>query len=342
MFKNLSTSTKLLILCGAFTFSVGIPVYALVAEKWIAIAFARKELAGSHYLATIRDIYEEIVAVRLSATPGNRRAASREAILKDLDHAEAKADGQLQTGELARALGEALRNLWPDDALISRRDDRVLGALAHAQTLAARIGDDSNLALDPDLDSYYVQTMVVHKLPTFIGRLVELQEVFETTVASGSVVREARLPVLMSLVRASATELQDSLNAAYRGNQDGRLKVAVGAELTTLNSTMNSYFGALYASMSGIDSRDAVAYDRFHASTLHAAIAAWKGAQVQLDRLLQQRIDNLFGKMWLWLALIGAFAALSFIVAALTHRHIVRPLKRLETVASTSARCQRL
>src|SRR5262245_23207608 len=147
MFKNLSTSTKLLILCGAFTFSVGIPVYALVAEKWIAIAFARKELVGSRYLATVRDIYEEIVAVRPSSTPGDR-ADSRDAILKALDHAETTAGGQLQTGELATALGETLRNRWLHDPQSSRRGARVLDALTQAQRLAARIGDDSNLALD--------------------------------------------------------------------------------------------------------------------------------------------------------------------------------------------------
>jgi hypothetical protein len=36
--------------------------------------------------------------------------------------------------------------------------------------LAARIGDDSNLTLDPDLDTYYVQDIAVGKLPTLGAR----------------------------------------------------------------------------------------------------------------------------------------------------------------------------
>ena len=40
------------------------------------------------------------------------------------------------------------------------------------------------------------------------------------------------------------------------------------------------------------------------------------------------------GKMWLDLGLIGVFAGLSFCLAALTHRHIVRPLRKLEAIAS--------
>ena len=39
--------------------------------------------------------------------------------------------------------------------------------------------------------------------------------------------------------------------------------------------------------------------------------------------------------MWWSLALIGLLAACSIVVAVMTHRHIVRPLDRLETVAST-------
>ena len=64
------------------------------------------------------------------------------------------------------------------------------------------------------------------------------------------------------------------------------------------------------------------------------ALQAWRVAKAELDRLLQRRIDGLIGKMRLDLALIGAFAALSLVIAVLTHRHIVRPLERLEAVAS--------
>ena len=61
MFKNLRTSTKLLLLCGMFVISIATTTVALVAEKQIAIAFAHKELVGSRYLAIVRDIYPAIL-----------------------------------------------------------------------------------------------------------------------------------------------------------------------------------------------------------------------------------------------------------------------------------------
>ena len=48
-------------------------------------------------------------------------------------------------------------------------------ALARTRDLAARVGDKSNLALDPDLDSYYLQNIVVKRMPTMLSQMGELQ-----------------------------------------------------------------------------------------------------------------------------------------------------------------------
>ena len=332
-FKNLRTSTKLIVLCFTFMVSVGVPVYALVMEKRIAIDFARKELAGSRYLATVRDVYAAIVSLRWADEPRERPAI--DAILKALADAQLAAGAGLQTAELAQALAAALRELWAGKA--EDMDALMLNALAKAQALAQRIGDDSNLALDPDLDSYYVQNIVVRKVPAFLGRLFQLQEFFDTSIRAGlpPIVRQSQLPVLASLLQSTAREVQDDAEAAYRGDSDGRLKQAVAGEIAAMLSSMNSYLGALSASATGVDTRDSVAYSRYHLSTMQSALEVWAVAQAELDRLLQQRIDGQLGRMRLGLALIAAFAGFSILIAVLTHRHIVRPLERLEAVAST-------
>src|SRR6516165_8989273 len=60
MLKNLSTSTKLIILCGMFILSIAVTTHSLVAERRIAIDFARKELLGDRYLAILRNVYAVI------------------------------------------------------------------------------------------------------------------------------------------------------------------------------------------------------------------------------------------------------------------------------------------
>jgi len=61
MFKNLRTSTKLFVLCTMFILAIGVTTYELVAEKQIAIDFARRELAGTRYLTTLRPVYAAIL-----------------------------------------------------------------------------------------------------------------------------------------------------------------------------------------------------------------------------------------------------------------------------------------
>ena len=108
MFKNLSTSTKLYALCTAFIVTVGVPVYVLVAEKLVAIDFARKELVGSRYLAAVREAYAATTALPSGKAPIARPPASGNAVLEALARAEAEAGTGLETRELARALSDAL------------------------------------------------------------------------------------------------------------------------------------------------------------------------------------------------------------------------------------------
>jgi signal transduction histidine kinase len=333
MFKNFRTSTKLLVLCATFMISISLPIYGLVKEKNIAIDFARKELSGSQYLATVREIYAAILAVNGEFPPGP--GASNRAVLATLADAELQVRGQLQTGELSQALARSLRQLGPGGASDAQIDALVVEALDRAQTLAWRIGDDSNLALDPDLDSYYVQNIVVHLLPALVSRLAELQEYFARNLRAGrqSVVRDIGAP--MSLLRSTGNDVKSNLDAAYRGNPDGRLKRAVDGRFAAMMSSVDSYLGALGVSAEGVDARDEVSYGQFHRRTMQDVIAAWTVAQAELDRLLQQRIRSLLNRMWVDLALVAAFAGLSIFVAMLTHRHIVGPLARLEAVALT-------
>src|SRR4051812_33772503 len=112
MFKNLSTSTKLLVLCGMFIIPIAATTYSLVAEKRIAINFARKELAGSRYLATVREIYATILAGRAPDSELAPLSARSRELLQALTIAEARAAGQFQTADFAQHLESTLRQLW--------------------------------------------------------------------------------------------------------------------------------------------------------------------------------------------------------------------------------------
>jgi hypothetical protein len=96
VFKNLRTSTKLYLLCGAFVGSIVLATFGLIQEKQIAIEFVRKELMGARYLETVRGVY----AAMLAADDGAPKKQSVDAALNALAAAEADTGGALHTALL--------------------------------------------------------------------------------------------------------------------------------------------------------------------------------------------------------------------------------------------------
>lgn len=331
VFKNLPTGVKLLVLCGTFIASVGVPIYGLVTEKHIAINFARKELVGSRHLVAVRDVYAAVLTPE-QGSAGEGHDDAQHDLLEMLTAMQQRAGDPLQLAAVAGALASALRRLWLNEAEYEQVDHLIADALSRTQNFAVRIGDTSNLALDPDLDTYYVQGILVRKLPTLLGRLTDLQHAFQVR---GSGRRDDNsVPILIGLVRSVADEIGADLHAAYRGNVDGSLKRAIDADFAIMLSSVDSYVGAVQTAMHGFDVRDTAAHANFHLPSVQATLNSWTVGQTELDRLLRQRIERLLAKMRLDLSLIAAFVGLSIFIAFLTHRHIVRPLQRLETVAS--------
>src|SRR4030067_1580785 len=91
MFRNLSTSTKLSILCSTFIVAIAVAIYGLVAAKQIAIEFARKELVGVRYFESLRGVYTSILTEPLGINAAGQTPSPEEA-LKSLDAAEKEAD----------------------------------------------------------------------------------------------------------------------------------------------------------------------------------------------------------------------------------------------------------
>jgi methyl-accepting chemotaxis protein len=185
VFRNLRTSTKLILLCGVFLVSIFVATYGLVAEKLIAIEFVRKELVGAEYLEAVRGVYAWILADGPTSPSTSQTGPSADQVLKRLADAQADTAGTLHTAELAQSVAEAVRKLSSGPAN-GEKLTLIVDALTKARNLASRIGDDSNLALDPDLDSYYVQDIVVTKMPTLLGQIGELQSLLQMPSPTGS------------------------------------------------------------------------------------------------------------------------------------------------------------
>src|SRR5262249_18000348 len=200
------------------------------------------------------------------------------------------------------------------------------------RNLASRIGDNSNLALDPDLDSYYVQDIVIAKLPTLLGQIGELQSLLQTPLPAGSssgapIVRPL---ILDGMIRSTLEAIERDARASYRGSVDNRLRRTLDPYIGSMVSAVEAYLEAVGSNLGASDS---ASLDQSYARVVDDALGAWETSQGELDRLLNTRLSNLLGKLHGSLLLNGLLASLSIALAVITYRHIVRPLRKLERLA---------
>jgi signal transduction histidine kinase len=335
MFKDLRASTKFLILCLVSLALASVATYALLAEKQIAISFARSEIVGSKYLALLRPIYASVLKTQSTRSPDDRQSAAAARSIDSLLRANADSGGLLHVENVVKALSAVLEDLDRSNSTNNSAQANYLAALESLRELAARIGDDSKLTLDPVLDTYHLGNIVVTRLPAALEQLGQAQLLARTTEAANiSFDRKPRLIALDTLLRANIDGVTKDLGIAQRGNPDGNLKQLLDPAAASFATSTRAYLDALRAFI-GAGTESAAQSNASYAGAVDAALGAWDATQNRLEQLLQQRIDDLSRQRLISLLVIGALGVLALLVALLTYRDMIVPIKRLAELANT-------
>jgi PAS domain S-box-containing protein len=336
MFRNLSTGTKLLILCLTFLVAIAVPIYGLVQDRLASVDFVNRQLAGSRYLATLRGIYASVLGSVPNIQSPLRPVESTDEVLNALAAAEQRAGGMMQTADLQRSLTTTLHALSSRDPARTPTDSFALDALNVTRELAFRIGEDSNLALDPNPESYYLQHTIVVKLPAIMNQLGEEQTLLGAVVGAGrfSSERRGRLLIVDGLLRSTTAELRRDIETTYRMDVSGSLKQKLDADVSEMARNAGLYFNAADEQLANGDARDIdrAALAPLYLAAVESSLRVWALVQDELDRLLTERVADLNAEMFRSLILTGALGILSVAIAVMTYRNIVRPLHRLSHV----------
>ena len=306
-----------------FVGTIVLATYSLIKEKQIAIGFVRKELVGVQYFEVLGGVYAAILNENSDTSH-----ASVDAALNALTKVEAETGGSLHTAQLAETLATAVRDLVTA-APGGDKHTLTVAALTRARDLAARIGDELNLTLDPDLDSYYVQNIAVKRVPALLSQMGELQLLLNGAASGDNQVR----PLLLDgMIRSSVEEIEQDASTAYRRDADGQLKRAITPAIGTMVSAINSYLETANAVLRGQDSPNSLR--RAFAAADQSVDTVWSVSKSELNGLLNKRLSNLLGKFYGSLLLNGLVAGLSLLFAVMAYRQIVGPLRELERTAS--------
>ncbi|MCX7294767.1 EAL domain-containing protein [Janthinobacterium sp.] len=296
----------------------------LINEKYIAIDFSRKEMAGNGYIAAIRD----------ALLPLTREHADADPSAAAIEQAERRFGTGMRSAELSGEFAALLRQAGGTPA--AHGGMAPSPAFVAGRELLTRVGNQSNLILDPDLDSYYTMSLVILRFP-------ELLEVINSTrglalqlaTAEGAqrqrlqtqfLILEGRMDATMGGIGSDYTEAFAASTPLLRQHLDGS-RAALQQAVAQFRASTQALAGGPARADAG------AALARHDAAAVAALQRAWGAAEGELHRLIQLRVDGFFTRMWLHLGtavlLLAMILGLVFFVA----RQIALPIRRLARVA---------
>ena len=314
----------------------------LINEKYISIDFSRKELAGNAYIAQVRDV---LVALPTPLPPAPAKVTLTEPFAP-LQLSRAEWEPRLAALRAAEAAhGEGMKSADVNaafiDALQAAMNKPTFAAGELAATVAAgrelltRIGNQSNLILDPDLDSYYTMSIV-------LLRLVELQDVLAQDAYKAVELKQASADQHNRL-QTELLILEGRLDAALTGTEsDYAEALAAGTPVLkeAIDPTRQKLVNAVQAFRAAQSELDRVDVStarsligQRHEEARAALHETWQAATVGLEGVIQARVDGLYTRMWLHLGTAVGLLLLILGIVYFVARQIALPLQRLAGVA---------
>ncbi|WP_027817585.1 EAL domain-containing protein [Paraburkholderia bannensis] len=310
----------------------------LIHEKYISIDFSQKEIIGNSYLATVR---ETLVDVAMRGAGGQFDTQHIAQTNAALSRAEQQYGANMQSDELNARLRHALDALAHAPRAAGSR--AVSDALAACRDLITRVGNQSNLILDPDLDSYYSMSLSILRYPALLDAVDGIGFRLHEGSRDAQKQRElsTRYLVLEGQLDGVAQGLRSDFAEAGAANED--VKLALAAPIAQLLAAIETYRGAARAAVDATTNGGASDATRAAADAAQQALVArvgdaWRATGAELDKLLQARVSGLFSRMWLHLGtalfLLCGILSMVYLVA----QQISRPLRHLARVMDTVRR----
>ncbi|MBA4292920.1 hypothetical protein C0431_08090 [bacterium] len=259
-------------------------VIALLVGLWAKeniwrINFAEKEMRGLKLLSTAQEVSQAALNSPISEAPLAANSFAK------LAHFHKQIGAEMETKTTFANLEQAIQSQNPNTI--------------HKENLEfiRQVGDQSNLILDPDLDSYYLMDLTLIKFP-------EAEELI------GEIVLDSESVNLSYAARLSlASRIESHIQAVDRSSLTLLSNLRLRGEITSFTTQQNQYINSLKKLVSQLKDHKSFPED----SIKHQAYASLSSldsfhrkTNVLLSQVLQARIDSLNTTRWQTLTLLVA------------------------------------
>ncbi len=287
LMQVLRLPVKFAIISAAFLIPLGVAIYAVLDYANSNIEFAQRERIGTRYLLPLNDVLSAALTLRDSSQAA-QIAAAREAgdsAFSTLLKIIAEDHDALQLSASVRRINE----LWPRTTLApdqAQADSAVTSILALYET----VGDNSNLILDPDLDSFYVMYATVDAGPKLLDATSALRELGSRAAAKA--VLEAAEISAVQYAGARAATARDAFARAVARAATANSTIADQVAMDEWKRLEQTFFSAVKQLQNGKAANAAVSMQAGAMEFTEATRAVARANTKALDRLLATRIKG--------------------------------------------------
>ena len=306
MMNRLKYPQKFALISFIFVLPLALVMYFLFSEVQSRINFAEKEKLGNQYFRPLHFLSTKVPRLRLLqrdtfnqasyASEASQLQSQIEAGLQDLESVDRNLGEQLRTTEKFQALKQTWKQLQQEQKNWSPETISMFYETMFNQIDQIRIevGDQSNLILDPDLDSYYLMDAILLTLPRMQRTLENGRSVSQEVSIQGSAsaLQRFQLTTLLGNLKTTNEELKRNLKVAFTNTSISSLNSNLAEPLKIYTQDIDRYIkflGKALADNASIPSEASI-------STLNRSIeqntSLWSQTIDELDKLLQIRIDG--------------------------------------------------
>jgi signal transduction histidine kinase/CheY-like chemotaxis protein len=316
-----------------------LPLFAVMNEFLVQINkdvnFATKEQIGLVYNKSVVNFlraFQQYTAYSIAAEGNdaafkdlmNQKQAEVDAAAADIDVVDKQLNKELGMGnkwQVVKQTWQALRDNKMD-LTVDEKIESFTKFNGSIRALVTVVGNNSNLILDPDIDSYYLMDTVITKIPLISDYLSQIRNygVDAANIGKLTIQGGARLNVLSSVVQSTTQANVDGFDFAFKFNQPlkERLQENVGDNSTSIAVFLGNLDSDLI-SKSGLNDQStpnpqpitvkpADYYDAA-TQTIDRGFALYDQVSPALNDLLEARINRFVTRR----SLVVAFAAVALL-----------------------------
>lgn len=275
-------------------------LYLYVNKANADIDFAKNERVGVEYHAQVNPVMDAVLQHRgqalLRLLQAEDKALTDEAA-KTVDSGIASLDKKLQAADpyqlkaiLAKvkdAWTSAQQGTYTETAQITEKYTKVNDALVE---MRRQISESSSLALDPDVDSYYLMTAATDKLPSMTGNLAPLRGLVAYVAANPDKAdtTRTRIAAFSALIKRDRADAKDALDRVAQANPEAMKKL----DLKVFDLT-DEYLKLIQATIMETVSGDAKSIYNQGSTAINANSSLTSESLKALETALDARVDSL-------------------------------------------------